>query len=74
MAPQRSSRGKDGGRGEVRVGVAVGEGVRVWVNVRRGVSTDTVRQWRSDGQPSELERLSRPVSFIVNVPFIQEAG
>ena len=63
--------GKDGGgRDVVRMGVAMGEGVRMRVNVGRRVPTNTVWNRRSDGKPSEVVRLARSFSVVVKAPFV----
>lgn len=63
--------GKDGGRRNVvRMGVAMGEGVRMRVYVGRRVPTDTVWDRRSDGKPCEVVWLARSFSVVVKVPFV----
>lgn len=73
MAPQGASRGKDGGRGDVRVGMVMGERIRVWMDVGGRVSTNTVRHGRPGSESGEVERFSWPLSFVVNVSFVHEA-
>jgi len=62
---------EDGGWSHVvRMGVAMGKRVRMRVNVRRWVPTDTVWNRRSNGKTSEVEWFARPFPFVVKVPFV----